>query len=96
MVLMSKPWSRHFFNYHQDMGEQFELNLHPTDRQPTESDPNADVDTMSQPELLTLQASLERQIQQAKRTEPSDVAELLPRLERVEDRLTAMQSPEVN
>ena len=78
------------------MGEQFELNLHPTDRQPTESDPNADVDTMSQPELLKLQASLESQIQQAKRTEPSAVAELLPRLERVEARLAAVSSPEVH
>jgi hypothetical protein len=96
MVQMSKPWSRHFFNDRHDMGEQFELNLHPTDRQPTESDPNADVDTMSQPELLELQASLTSQIQLARRTEPSDVAELLPRLERVEGRLAGMQSPEVN
>ena len=96
MVLMSKPWSRHFFNYREDMGEQFELNLHPTDRQPTESDPNADVDTLSQSELLKLQASLTSQIQLARRTEPSDVAELQTRLERVEGRLAGMQSPEVN
>jgi hypothetical protein len=96
MVQMSKPWSRHFFNDRHDMGEQFELNLHPTDRQPTESDPNADVDTMSQPELLELQASLTSQILLARRTEPSYAAELQTRLERVEVRLIATQSPEVN
>ncbi len=73
------------------MGEQFELNLNPVEKQPTEPDPNADIDLItSTQELANLKDSLGRQILEAKRTDPNWATELEERLERVNARLTAI------
>ncbi len=73
------------------MGEQYKLNLNPVEKQPTESDPNADVDVMTDEQQLTdLKESLVRQILEAKRTDTSWATELEERLDRVNARLAAI------
>lgn len=73
------------------MGEQFELKLNPIEKRPAESDPNADVDAMTnKQELKDLKESLDRQILEAKRTDPGWATELEERLDRVNARLAAI------
>lgn len=68
------------------MGEQYESKL-TQPQTPEPADPNADVDTLSLEALRDLQRSLERQLIDAERTEPSWAIELAERLKRVEERL---------